>query len=800
MRIFAALLFTVLTFSGNAQILTVRAKEIGKPLDMVTISSDYPKHSVVTNSKGQADIAELRGSKLIEIRIMGYTTLFYSFEEIEQLGFDVTMAISIFSIDQVVISAAKWTQTAREIPLKITPISRAQIAFHNPQTAADLLTITGDVFVQKSQQGGGSPIIRGFATNRLLIAVDGVRMNNAIFRGGNLQNIISLDPFAVEQAEVLFGPGSVIYGSDAIGGVMSFYTLSPKYSDNGKLLVKGNASARYSSANNEKTGHFDINLGWSKWASLTSLSYTDFGDLRMGSYGPREYLRNDFVERQGNLDVVISNPKPKVQIPTRYSQANVMQKISYKLNSNWAFDYGLHYSSTSNFDRYDRLIYCRNGLPRSAEWYYGPQVWLMNNLKVSSKASTIVYDQLTLQLAYQYFQESRNDRNFNGALLRRRVEEVDAFSFNVDLKKKLDSKQSLFYGAEAIDNYVTSTGTDRNIETGAESAGPSRYPQAHWSSFATYLTYQRNLSHILNLHAGIRYSHFLIDAQFDNTFYPFPFTQAKINKSAVTGSVGLTLNPTEQWRVKGVLSTGFRAPNVDDIGKVFDSEPGSVVVPNPNLSSEYAYNAEVGVTRKFADILEIDFLTYFTLLDNAMVKRNTILNGQDSIMYDGLLSQVQSMQNAAFARVWGFQADFELMLPRGFLLSSRFSYQKGIEELDNGTISPLRHAAPWFGVTRLSYRSSKLMLSLFVNYSGAVPFSQLADEERGKPYIYAMDGNGNPYSPGWYTLNFRANYRLSDVVGLSVDIENITDQRYRPYSSGLVAAGVNVIGTVRVSF
>ena len=113
------------------------------------------------------------------------------------------------------------------------------VQFQNPQTTADLLSNSGEVFIQKSQQGGGSPMIRGFATNRVLIAVDEVRMNNAIFRSGNLQNVISIDPFAVENTEVLFGPGSVIYGSDAIGGVMSFTTLAPKFSDSSKVLISG---------------------------------------------------------------------------------------------------------------------------------------------------------------------------------------------------------------------------------------------------------------------------------------------------------------------------------------------------------------------------------------------------------------------------------------------------------------------------------------------------------------------------------------------------------------------------------
>lgn len=800
MRILTAILFVFSFQVLYAQNIIVKDKDSNTPLESVSITSTNPVALVVTNGRGQADISLFRGSNQIELRMMGYTTMWYSYKELEQLNFEVLLTPSIFSVDQVVVSASKWSQKAREIPLKISSVSKAQVAFHNPQTAADLLTITGDVFVQKSQQGGGSPMIRGFATNRLLIAVDGVRMNNAIFRSGNLQNVISLDPFAIEQTEVLFGPGSVLYGSDAIGGVMSFYTLSPKYSINGKTLITGSSSLRYSTANAEKTGHIDVNLGWEKWASVTSFSYNNFGDLRMGSSGPDEYLRNEFVVREGSADVVTQNPNPRVQTPTGYAQANVLQKIAYTPNSNWTFEYGWHYSTTSNFDRYDRLVYYRNGLPRSAQWYYGPQVWMMNNLLISSRAKTIAYDYLKIQLAQQYFKESRHDRAFNKSRLRNRFEEVDAFTFNVDLKKLLSVNTKLLYGAEAVANQVNSTGIDRNITTGVETPSASRYPKAQWYSFATYLTYEQKLSDKVIFQAGGRYSHFLIDAQFDNTFYPFPFTQAKISKGSVSGSVGLTINPSYYWSINTIVSTGFRAPNVDDMGKVFDSEPGSVVVPNPNLNAEYAYNAEVGITRRVGDFFEIDFLTYFTLLDNAMVRRNTTLNGQDSIMYDGQLSQVQSIQNAAFAKVWGIQADFELMIPGGFMISSRFNYQKGTEELDNGTVSPLRHAAPWFGVVKLDYKIKKIQLSLFSNYSGEVSYSEMAEGEREKTYIYAVDSDGNPYSPAWYTVNFRALYQVNNMLSFTANIENLTDQRYRPYSSGLVAAGINFIAGVRVNF
>ncbi len=190
---------------------------------------------------------------------------------------------SSLSLEQYTVVASKWNQSTRDIPAKITSISVQEVALQNPQTTADLLATSGEVFIQKSQQGGGSPMIRGFATNRLLITVDGVRMNTAIFRSGNLQNVISLDPFAIERTEVLFGPGSVIYGSDAIGGVMGFNTLTPKLSLGDKSDVSGSAVSRYSSANDERTGHVDVNVGWKKFAMVSSFSYFNFDDLRMGT-------------------------------------------------------------------------------------------------------------------------------------------------------------------------------------------------------------------------------------------------------------------------------------------------------------------------------------------------------------------------------------------------------------------------------------------------------------------------------------------------------------------------------------
>jgi len=788
------------TISG--QVVTVVEEQSQKPLANATFVAEGNASFAVTNAKGKANISAFANAEKIEIRLLGYETLRLSYKQIGALNFRVSLEPADFDLDQVVISASRRIERDRVIPNRVRKIAPKEVALQNPQTAADLLATSGEVFIQKSQQGGGSPMIRGFSTNRLLIAVDGVRMNTAIFRSGNLQNVISIDPFALEGAEVIFGPGSVIYGSDAIGGVMSFQSLTPQLSTDDTPVISGKAIARYASANNENTVHFDVNVGGRRWSSVTSFTYTEYGDLRMGSHGPEDYLRTFSVERIDEMDVVVDNPDPKVQLNTGYNQTNLMQKVRFAPNAEWDFNYGFHYSTTSNNPRYDRLIRTEDGIPRSAEWYYGPQVWMMNSLSATHRRAGGIYDIFTARLAYQRFEESRIDRDFNDDLRNIQEEAVDAISINVDLTKSLGKGKELLYGGEIVTNWVSSRGTRENILTDIRVLSTSRYPDSYWGSYGLYATYRMELMDNLALNAGARYNAFDIQAEFfaqTPTFTP-PIEETIITNAALTGSFGLVYEEYNDIRIGAVVSTGFRAPNIDDVGKFFDSEPGSVVVPNPDLDAEYATNFEVGLSKVFAERLKINLTGYYTLLENAMVRRDFTFNGQDSIPYRGELSQVQSIQNAAEATVYGIQAEVEVRIGKSFDFLTQFNWQDGEEELDDGSVSPARHAAPWFGVTRLTYGFDELTLELNAQYSGEFAFEDLNVGEQGKPYLYATDGDGNPFSPWWYTLNLRAMYEVNDTWTLSGGMENLTDQRYRTYSSGIAAAGRNVVLSVRAGF
>ena len=784
-----------------AQKIQVLSQQTGGAIPGVALFNKDKSKSAITNFDGFADISSFNQDERITFQHIAHAALWQTKSQILTANGQVFLITDASSLDEVVLSVSKFGQKKRDIPQQIVSVTSDDVLFRNPQTAADLLQSSGQVYVQKSQLGGGSPLIRGFSTNRLLIAVDGVRFNTAIFRGGNVQNIISIDPFAVARTEVILGPGSVVYGSDAVGGVMNFYTKKPVFSFKQGTTFSGNTTLRYATANKEKTGHFDFNIGAKKWAFLTSVTYSDFDNLRMGSHGPDDYLRTQYVETLNGVDTVVQNQNPKIQRPTAYSQINTMQKVRYMPNNNWNFDLGLFYTTTTDYPRYDRLIRTSNDALRSAVWDYGPQQWFSGNLQIQNTPQTnTFFDKSAFTLSFQHFTESRSDRDFGASFLYKTQEKVAAYTTAWDFEKKI-KKAKLNYGVEYIFNKVGSRGLKTDILSGTSQQDVSRYPDgSSWQSLAGYMSTQFALAENISFLGGLRYSHIIVDAQFDTSLFALPFTEATINTGALTGTAGVTWNPNQTlgWRLN--FGTAFRAPNIDDIGKVFDSEPGSVVVPNPDLKPEYAYNGDLGVSLNFENKIKLDFAGFYTILEDALIRRDFSLDGESQIVYQGELSTIQAIQNASRAQVYGFEAGLEFAFSKAVKLSSQYNITKGFAQDQQGTKQALRHAAPAYGNTHIVYKKEKLTLDVFAVYNGQFDFEDLAPSQQNNAFLYAADQNGNPYAPKWYTLNFSGQYKFSKAFQLTATLENITDQRYRPYSSGLSAPGRNLIIAATYTF
>ncbi len=786
--IFFFLLSFFFRFSG-AQKATVTDSMTGSPIEGVLIMSSGL--TVQTDSLGRASLDSFLEREILHFQHPSYENFRTDKIRVSQNQYSVMLVLKPLKLEEVVVSVARRAGSISEIPNKLLLIGHENVLRFQPQTTADLLVSNGEVFIQKSQQGGGSPMVRGFSANRLLLVVDGIRMNNALFRSGNLQNIVSLDANMIETTEVALGPGSVVYGSDALGGVLNFSTFKPRLSTGNEWLYVHTFKTGYSSANFAKTLHGRLGFGRQKWGALISGTYTDFDNLKMGNTGPVEYLRNEYAVTGyfNGRDSVVRNKDPRSQVYSGYHQINLMSKFRYMPTPKIDINIGYHFSATGNVPRYDRLIVYRAGKLRYGDWYYGPQIWSMLSGQLDWLADSPVFDRVTAIAGYQRFAESRHDRNFNSSVLFHRAESVVAGTLTLDFTKNVGEKVSLMYGLEFAHNMVGSSGESEDLVTSVVMPVNPRYPDGStYRTRAFYLSGRIGIHPDIILNAGIRFTATRINGMFDSRFYNFPIDEFQSATRALNGNIGFIWKPATSWIINMVASSGFRSPNIDDMAKVFDSEPGNVIVPNTALKPEYAYNLEFRILRSLNSRGKLELAVFNTWLTNAMVRRDFTFNGSDSILYNGINSRVEALVNADNAHISGISLMFDYPIATRLLFKSNYTYIRGKDSDRNA----LRHIPPAFGVSGLAFNSEKWSAEINTNYNGRVPFSRLAPDERSKVYMYLNDEKGNPYSPSWWSLNFVSVWHLSDHWKISCGLENMLNKRYRPYASGIVAGGRSI--------
>lgn len=789
-----------MSLCAYTQQITVRNATTLQVIEGVVVSANTI--NLKTNELGRIELNNISASTELTFKHPWYETIIISVKIATDNKGIVLMTEKISNFDEIVVSASKFEEKKGDVAQQIQVIRKTDLEDMNQSSTADVIANTGNVMVQKSQLGGGSPIIRGFETNKVLIVVDGVRMNNAIYRGGHLQNIMTLDNSMLDKIEIVYGPGSVVYGSDALGGVMHFYTKNPTLSTRDKTLVKAGAYTRYMSAVKGYAAHADISVGGKKFGSLTSFTYTNFGDLRqganrkieVGNFGSRPW----YVAQIDGKDSMIVNPDTNVQVGSAYSQYDLLQKFMFKQSEFVSHKINLQYSNSSNIPRYDRLtLLASTGVdPKFGDWHYGPQKRLMASYSVDLSKGTKIYDNARFIVAYQQIEESRIDRKFQKVEENNRMENVDVMTVNFDFAKKA-GKNEIRYGIDGWYNKVESTAFTKDILTGAETPLDTRYASggATMNSMAVYVTHTMEISDQLILNDGLRFSNVGLKAKFtDTTFFNFPFKEANQNNSALTGNIGLVYMPTKETRVTALFSTGFRAPNVDDLSKVFESSPGSINVPNNTLKPEYTYNSEVGVSNKFKNGMSIQATGYYTLYQNALTTQNFTYDGEDSIMYAGTLSKVVATTNANHAYLYGLELRLDAPLNKNVTLYGTYNYTHARIVTDSSAI-PLDHIPPVFGKLGLQIIEKKFRADLFINYSA---WKHIDD--------YNPSGEDNQaYAlptgmPSWYTVNARLAYQFNKVLNLQVACENILDQNYRVFASNISAPGRNFIVTLRGNF
>ncbi len=711
-------------------------------------------------------------------------------------------------LEEAVVYTSKFAEKKKNLAQPIDVITAKTIARTNAQNMGDLLINTGQLFVQKSQQGGSSPVIRGFEASRVLLVVDGIRLNNAIYRSGHLQNVITIDQFMLDRVEVLYGPGSTLYGSDALGGVVHMRTRNPQLSQGTKPLFTSQLVTRYSTANKERTIHSSQQIGGKKWGWLQSVTISDFGDMRMGDRYPKKYpdfgRRTQYIETINGVDQLVTNLDDRIQKFSGFKQWDLMGKLLFKPHSNQTHLLNLQHSNSSNIPRYDRLQ-DRKTFPgigntlRWAEWYYGPQTRWLAAYEWNKKNSTLA-DELRFNLHYQHIKESRYQREYLAyTQFDSRREAVNIVGFTLDAREKW-GRHELTLGADGQLNNVRSVADRTNLLTGAISAINTRYPDGRNRMFfagiyGQHLYKSSNGKWIVN--DGLRLQYVKLHSTLlNNSFFNFPFSSIDQQQQALTGNLGLVHLRSTKIRIAANLASAFRAPNIDDAARIFESSSSArrLIVPNPELRAEQTYTADINFQYRNEKI-SMELGGFYTLFRNAISLAPFRLNGQDSVLFNGIMARVIANQNTRRAFVRGLNYRIDIALAKGLRWENTITTTYGRFINPDKTLKPLDHIPPTFGRSGLLYQQKDLSCEFFVLFNGTKRISDFNPDGEDNGQYATPDG-----MPSWYTLNIRTEYRLRKGFTLQVGLENLLDRNYRYFASGFSAPGRNLFMTIRQNF
>jgi len=804
MRI-ATIISTLIFFTAAAihgQKVKVLDKSDLQPISEVSISIPSRSQMVVTGTDGTADLIGFAPGDSLYFNHVAFQVFVTLKSRIPSSGV-IYLTENVIKLDEFVITGSRTEEKRSDLPYKIEVIQSKDITFKNPQNSAIMLEQTGDVFVQTSQMGGGSPVLRGFEANKVLLVVDGIRMNNAIYRAGHLQNAITVDPFGLASTEVLYGPGSTIYGSDALGGVINFITKDPVLSATGKTEINASLLGRFSSANTEKTGGISLNLGWKKLAVLLNFSYSDFGDLRegkvrnpaYGTFGERLFYQDRF---EGH-DVTVANDKPWIQKGSAYSQYNFLGKVLFRPSGHSRYILNIQYSNSSNIPRYDRLTEMQNDSTMSfAEWYYGPQSRFLGSLRAEYNIKGAVFDHATIILGYQNVREDRINRDFGKSKKKYNNETVGVFSVNADFDKQITSRDNLSYGLELDYNDVGSKAHNENINTGVTSEDrATRFPdqKANMMYLSAFASNNWKISKTLAFSQGLRFNYVTLDAAYSDTMVkimaiPFDPDISQRN-AALNGYLGLVATPGHDWKFSLVGSTGFRAPNLDDLTKLNIVTGQTIVVPNPDLKPENSYNIELSAAKTILGSVRVEGTAFYDWMVNAQVIRPFAYNGLDSIVIDDVKYQTLAPVNTGEAYICGLQGSILAQITRSFSIMSNLTYTYGY---DRSAGLPLDHIPPVYVMTSFRLEMKKFKGDFYVMYNGWKRISQYSTSGEDNEQYATQWG-----MPSWHTLNLKLSYQIERHVNVELGMENILDENYRKFASGISSPGRNIVVALRAN-
>ncbi len=777
-----------LSWQMSGQVIEVQDEQ-GNPLPSAVIRNDAGEVRM-TDLDGRIELDSLlRNGDTLEIRSMGFGTRSVAMPD-QYRDIEVNLVPASVNLSEVVVVSA---QPAREMMTAMTAnrLTAASVASEAPSNAATLLWKTGQVHVQQSQQGGGSPVLRGFEANRILLVIDGVRMNNAIYRSGHLQNAMTVDPFILAATDVLHGAGSVQYGSDALGGVIHYRTRSPRWD----LGVRAHGQLGYSTASNTPTFHADAEVAGRAWACLTSVTHRRYGNLRMGKWRPHgeeewgriPWVRSTEVNGVTVTDFAGNNPDQDVQPGTGYEQTDVLQKLRFGGKARH-IEFNFQHSASSAVPRFDRLNDAlENGDPKWAQWEYGPQLRSLASVRGVGRVRSL--GNVALTASYQAIEESRLKARFGAQEREVQEEKVAVGSLVLDVDRMVRRWQ-VSYGAFWSRDRVRSSAWSERRADGLLMPTPvlTRYPNggSGMGSWAAYAGAERRWNQ-WSLFSAARYTRGWLNARFDSQpGLDLPFNGVSYRRGALTGSTTLRWSPIQRMGLHAVLSTAFRNPNVDDVGKV-RAKDGYAILPSDGLRPERLAGIEIGGRWRSAnERLAFNGALYLTGLRDAIVPVDTVLTDAAGLalthfVVEGDTNLIQVNANLGRAVIRGSQWRVMYRPASGWRMEATANFTRG---RDNRKGTPLAHIPPLFGRFSAERAWDWLSMETHILWSGRKALDAYGPGSTDNLAEALPSGN-----PAWWTIGTDVEGRLTERMTVAVGVHNILDRHYKVFASGISASG-----------
>jgi len=677
----------------------------------------------------------------------------------------MTLIQSILDMEEVVVTATRTDHSPLDVPQPINLVPESRIRERNAKTSAEALREETGIFIQKTNHGGGSAIIRGLSSNQILILVDGVRLNNSTYRLGNHQYLTTIDNHLIRQIEVVRGPTSVLYGSDAMGGTINVITKKPvPYSQN--LTFDYRLLSRYASVDEEKTMRADLSLQNHHFAVLTGFSYKDYSDLKRGKNSHYPQLENSTNGLR--------------QSPTGFTAYDFNTKLVYNPTPSQSFIFAYQMARQKDVPRYDK--YESNDY---IHWFYEPQVRNLVYLTYENNIQSKYITSIRSSISYHRQKEGRKTQKSIETPMTQEIDDVGTLGLSMQLNS-LFRKHLFTYGIDLYFDKVSSERTFMYTETGtSERDERGRYPDgARYDSYGFFFQDELHINPKWTLTPGIRFGYF--NTKFTISRSGSRSGQIQQDFKSITSSMGLIYKLSDRIYLNANVGQAFRAPNLSDLTKLGESKGNTYEVPNPDLVPEKMLSFDTGFKLDFEDF-KMQVSTYYASITDLLASAEANENGSPTIEINDIVYKVKAKTNIGNAFIRGFEASLVYNLYKFLSLQTNISSTFG----QNTTAEePVGGIPPLFGRIGLKWNKPTYHFDLYMRFAGKQ--DRLSTDDLDDPRI--PEGG----TPGWQTINVRTGFELWNAGNIQFAIENICDTNYREHGSGINGPGRNLIVSLEI--